>query len=97
MPYKVNFSDDVDRDLQEIKAYLNDFSEQTANRVTTDIIDHALDLAYFPFRCQKINENSTKRRLLVGNYSIFYEVYEDIKVVQILFVWHQSRDIRHII
>ena len=96
MQYKVNFSDDVDRDLREIKTYMSNFSYQTADRIVTNIIDQALDLANFPFRCQKISDSSTKRRLLVGNYSVFYEVYEETSTVQILFVWHQSRNISHL-
>ena len=92
MQYCVHFSADVDQDLHDIKAYLNELSVHAADRVTTEIIDQALALANFPYRCRIIREGSTKRRLLVGNYSVFYEVYEEIKTVQILFVWHQSRN-----
>ena len=96
MRYTINWSNDVYNDLDEIRTYLEGFSVQTANRILSKIVDQANDLVNFPFRCQKISDNSNKRRLVVDGYSVFYEIYENEKIVQILFVWHHSRDIGHL-
>jgi len=93
MQHKVNWSDDASIDLDEIRAYLEGFSIQTANRILGTIIAQTNRLAVFPYRCPLITEDSPMRRLVVDDYSVFYVIFEVNETVQVLRVWHQSRDI----
>jgi len=75
---------------------LEAFSLQTANRILDRITVQANNLVDFPYRCKKIRRNSDKRRLVIDDYSVFYEIYENEKIVQILHIWHHSRDINQL-
>jgi len=93
MQHKINWSDDASTDLDEIRAYLEDFSRQTANRILSRIIAQANRLAVFPYRCPLIIDDSPMRRLVVDDYSVFYVIFEASETVEVLRVWHHSRDI----
>jgi len=92
MKHKIDWQFTAIDDLDGIETYHEEYSQETATRIIDEITSRVKTLADFPFLGPKINKNSSKRRLTVGNYSIFYEVCEERKLVQILYVWHQARD-----
>ena len=65
MRYRITWSDNAYIDLNEIRAYLEAFSLQTANRILDRITVQANSLVDFPYRCKKTSENSDKRRLVI--------------------------------
>ena len=89
--YQVEWQPQSIIDLKEIRAYLEEQDASTA--IVEKIFDQANELFYFPARCRKISSKSDKRILVVKEYSVFYRIIEGRKLVQIMFVWHHSRDI----
>jgi len=93
MLYKIDWQDTATEDLKQIRAYLEQFSVETANRILSQLVDQANSLENFPARCRLINKSLNLRRLVVADYSVFYRIMEDKRLVQLHHIWHQSRDI----
>ena len=70
---KVRFSAATRAELRDAIAYIADRNPAAARRVRDAIVRDAGTLAEFPLRGQRI-EGTNLRRLVRGNYLIFYEV-----------------------
>ena len=89
--YQVYWQAQAIQDLKNIRAYLNEI--QAPIRILGKIVDQAGELCYFPGRFRKISETSDIRCLIVEDYSVFYRMIEEKRLVQILYVWHHSREL----
>jgi addiction module RelE/StbE family toxin len=97
--YKIDWQDQAINDIKDIRAYLEtnpNISIETTERILSNLFDQGNSLTVFPARFQIISGSPDKRHLLVEGYSIFYRIVEERHLVQILYVYHQARDIGHI-
>jgi toxin ParE1/3/4 len=76
-------------DLSGIWAYIAKDSEAAADRMLHQIDAAISTLAYVPYRGESQSQfGDGVRRIIVGNYVVFYEVHEDIRIMR---VFHGAR------
>ena len=97
--YHVLISDDAEKDLLEIKSYIETklLAPRTAKRLVKKISNATMSLSTFPERGSVI-EKLTKdhfifRQLVVGNYRIIYRVLEETIEVLVVRIVYSSRNI----
>jgi toxin ParE1/3/4 len=95
MDFQVAWTDPALADLQEIVAYISVQDSAAAERVGNDIVDHVETLRTFPFIGPTYPRGShgIRREIVCGNYRIFYRVFEQQKLVEVLTIWHGARGI----
>lgn len=97
MKYQIAVLKQVENDMKEIIEYYRDMLKEpeTAARIYEMIIQKFYSLETMPQRCRIVSEPPYAqmgiRRLLVGNYVIFYRVVENRKTVYIHRVLHHRR------
>jgi addiction module RelE/StbE family toxin len=97
MKYKISTLDEAYDDLKKIKKYLSQFYPGTVKKFV-DLYKKRRDaLRGFPFAHPVYEYNTKYRKLVVGDYLVFYIVREDTETVEVHRVLHGSRDIgRHL-
>ena len=93
MAFQVVRTDPALADLQEIVAYISRHDPAAAGRVGTDIVEHVETLRTFPFigPTYPRGSHSNRREIVCGNYRIFYRIFEQRKLAEILTIWHGAR------
>ena len=94
MRYRIRFLLETTTDRANIKAYLDQFYAGSAKRFFVLLKKKISRLKDFPYSCQIYEDNTDYRKLIVGDYLVFYVVNEDEKFVEIHRILHSSRDIR---
>jgi plasmid stabilization system protein ParE len=94
MGYKIVWVEPAIHDLKEIVEYIAEDNTEAALRIGHEVIDHVGILEGFPFigSCFPRYSKSSVHEILCLKYRIFYRINEKAKVVEILRVWHTSRD-----
>jgi toxin ParE1/3/4 len=94
MDFKIVWSDAAIADLQEICAYIAQDNPQAALDLGRGILDHVRVLSSFPFigPTYPRGVKGTLREIVFRSYRIFYDVSEKSTRVEILHIWHPSRD-----
>jgi toxin ParE1/3/4 len=93
-PYEIILSDNVDGELEEIFDYIAQDSPTHAAKLIAQIRDAIDGLQFFPLRQIVEGEESSPsplRSLPVGNYMIFFRVFDVRRVVHVLHVRHGAR------
>jgi plasmid stabilization system protein ParE len=80
-------------DLAEIKEYLSQFYESTVRKFISDLNRKISQLMDFPYLYPKYEKRRRFRKMVIGNYLVFYVVDEDTKTVEIHRIFHGSRDV----
>jgi len=99
MAWKVNYTDDAERDLQDIFDYifLVLLEPGIAAKQTNRIMAEADSLAHMPLRYHLYDKEPWRSRglrvLPVDNYLIFYRSDESRNVVTIVRIMYEGRDI----
>jgi len=97
MVYRIIYLPKADQNLLSIDEYLEQFYPSTASKFFTELDRKVLLLQEMPYIGEQYPHNSTYRRLVVGDFLVFYIVDEDKQVIQVHRVLHGSRDIeRHL-
>ena len=97
MKYKVSYSDYAKEDKKEIKIYLSKFYPDTPKRFTTTLKKHIENIKENPYMYPIYNEDPEFHRMLVDNYIVLYQIYEDNKKIEIARILRASWDIpKHI-
>jgi plasmid stabilization system protein ParE len=95
MEYSVELAPQVDRDLDEIYAYLTENASPTvALRITDRIYDRITGLKFYPHSCPTAPESKATtlevRNALVGVYRVLFYVHD--QQVHVVHVRHGRRD-----
>ena len=93
MKFRIIFLPQTKNDRAEIKSFLSKFYKGTYKRFSILLKKKISRLKIFPFSGPVYESNPRYRKLIVGDYLIFYKVYESIKIVEIHYIIHSSRDI----
>jgi len=93
MKYRLRFMEDTVTDREHIKAYLSQFYPGTVKRFFGLLKMKIARLKSFPYSCPEYDDVPDYRKLVVGDYLVFYIINEDIKTVDIHRILHGSRDI----
>ena len=95
MKYKVKTLKTAYDDLKEIKQYLDQFYPSTVRNFVRLYKSKKDGLKEFPFSHQAYEDDPDYRRLVVGDYLVFYQVDGMTKTVEIHRILHGSRDMSH--
>jgi plasmid stabilization system protein ParE len=93
-PYEIILSDNIASELDEIFDYIAQDSPTHAAKLIAQIRDAIDGLKFFPLRQIVDGEESNPnplRSLPVGNYMIFFRVFETRHLVHVLHVRHGAR------
>jgi plasmid stabilization system protein ParE len=82
------------QDIADIKAYLSGFYQGTWSRFSQKLEDSIFALSSTPYIYEAYRTNYDYRRLIVGNYLVFYKVFESEKSVRIYRILHGAKDIQ---
>ena len=93
MSYQVMFLEDAETDMDGIDEYLCQFSERTADKFIAQVESQTLLLEENPYMCQIYEADPFYRRMVVGDYNLFYSVNEQMKQVIVHRVFHHSRNV----
>jgi len=91
--YKVEHLPEAITDIFEIEEYLNQYSLAAADRFVETLDERAVTLAKLPYIWPVYEQDSFFRRMVIGDYLLFYSVDESRKLVIIHRIFHHSRDI----
>ena len=97
MSYSIKYLASADQDLCDIADYLSRFYESTFKKFMAVFEESILRLTETPFMYEEFHDDSYYRRMVVGDYLIFYHVDDEKCVVEIHRVLHGSRDIKRYI
>ncbi len=92
--YKVVFSRQADRDLEQIVRYVARHNSDAAMRLGMRLLDRALSLGELGGALigSALTKRPEIRRLVEGKYLIYYRVFNEKGKVRILRLWHAARD-----
>jgi addiction module RelE/StbE family toxin len=94
MKYKVIFLPQTVKDRDEIRTYLSQFYPGTSKRFFALLKKKISGLKMYPHSCPVYGDDPDYRKLVVGDYLVFYMVEDAAKIVAIHSILHGSRDIR---
>ena len=97
MKYKIRFMPDAKDDLVVIKQYLSQFYPGTTGRFITLLKKRITRLKDFPYLCPVYEDDAEYRKLIVGDYLVFYIVNDSSGYVDIHRIFHGSRNIKRLI
>jgi toxin ParE1/3/4 len=101
--YEVYVSLEAETDLQGIKEYIENElkNPETAKSIISKMKNNILSLETMPYRFNLVADGrlaaSGIRKIMVGNYLIFYNTSEQEKTVNIVRVLYAGRDWENII
>ena len=94
MSYSIKYLSETVTDREEIRKYLSQYYESTVKRFFSLLREKTAQLKEFPYSCPVYEDDHDYRRLVVGDYLVFYMVNEDDKTVEIHRIFHESQDIK---
>ena len=94
--YKVKHLPPAISDIFGIEDYLNEHSPAAADRFTEDVDRRVGALADHPKMCPPYDRDPFFRRMVLGDFLLFYSVDEKQQLIVVHRIFHHSRDInRH--
>ena len=97
MRYTIRYLKIAKDDLKEIRSYLSQFYPSTTQGFLSSLRKQAGLLKSTPLMCEKYRDDTFYRKMVIGDYSVFYHVDETKQVVEIHHILHGSRDIKQYI
>ena len=94
MNYRVKYLPETAIDRAEIKDYLAKYYESTVRNFFVLLKERIGQLKKFPYSCPTYDDDPDYRKLVVGDYLVFYMVDESNKIVEIHRIFHGSQDIK---
>jgi plasmid stabilization system protein ParE len=74
LTYSIRFSPLAEKDKKDIKMYLSKYYSETPRRFTALLKERIANLKDNPYLYPEHPDNTNYRRMLVGNYVVFYKV-----------------------
>ena len=97
MKYTIKFLQIARDDLREVRTYLSQFYPSTAGNFLTELRKQVDRLKDMPLMCEQYHDEPYYRKLMVGDYLVFYHVNDENRMIEIHRVLHGSRDIKRYI
>ena len=91
MDYKIFFTEDALVDLEIIPDYIRDDNPGAAERFGVALLNHVDLLQNFPRLGVLVPRRPGVRKILHSPVRIYYRVYEDKRLIEILHFWHVAR------
>jgi len=84
-------------DQANIKIYLSQFYPGTSQRFFSLLKTKIARLKTYPYSCPVYEDDPDYRKLVVGDYLVFYMIDENEKRVEIHRILHGSRDVSQLL
>jgi len=97
MAYNIRYLPVAEQDLYDVAEYLSQFYADTFKRFMATLEKSICSLADTPLMYEEYHDDPFYRRMVVGDYLVFYHVDEAKHIVEIHRVLHGSRDVRQYI
>ncbi len=100
--YEVILSKNFKADLESISKYISDIllSPESADKIVNDILDVAESLSFMPERYAVVKQpcpsKSMKRRVICGNYAVYYTIDKKKEKVYVVQVIRKGRDVKRL-
>lgn len=94
MKYRIKYLPDTVTDRAEIRAYLAQYYESTVRNFFLLLKERIGQLKKFPYSGPVYEDDPDYRKLVVGDYLVFYRVNEEDQTVEIHRIFHGSQDIK---
>ena len=94
MVYQIVWTNPAIANLKELCEHIAKDNPEAARKLALELIEHAESLETLPLRGKVYPKfgNGQIHEIPYRGYRIFYKIYEDLKRVDILQVWHGARD-----
>ena len=93
MKYTASYSDYAKEDKKEIINYLSKFYPDTPKRFITTLKKHITNIKENPYMYPIYPEDPEFRRMIVDNYIVLYEIFEEVKKIEIYRILRASWDL----
>jgi len=93
MKIAITFLPKAISDQADIKKHLSQYYPGTSKRFFSLLKKKIARLKTYPYSCPKYEDDPDYRKLVVGDYLVFYMLNEDAKIVEVHRILHGSRDI----
>ena len=94
--YRPKILDAAEQDIKQIEEYLVQYSHNAVRRFFESMKERIRSLRTMPFSCPEYELDPFFRRMVLGDYILFYNVDEKRKLVIVHRIFHHSRNIdRH--
>jgi plasmid stabilization system protein ParE len=90
---KIIFLPTTVADKALIHEYLSQYYESTVNNFFALLKTPIAQLKKFPYSCPPYEDDPDYRKLVVGDYLVFYMVNEDKRIVEIHRIFHAVQNI----
>jgi len=97
MKYQLKYLSKTVEDREVIKTYLSQFYTGTEKRFFKLLKKKTALLKEFPLSCPIYDDNPKYRKLIVGDYLVFYTVDENLKLIEVRRIIHGSQNISAIV
>lgn len=97
MKYRVRYLSTAREDRETIKRHLNQFSSTAFRRLFTKIKRNMVLVKENPEIYEVYNRRQQFRRMVVGDYLVFYRVNEAEKIIEVHRMLHGAMDIERLI
>jgi plasmid stabilization system protein ParE len=89
--YKILFTEDALADLEIILDYICADNPGAAERFGTALLNHVEILQNFPRLGVPVRGRPGVRKILHSPVRVYYRLYEDKRLIEILHFWHAAR------
>jgi plasmid stabilization system protein ParE len=93
MKYRIKFLSEAADDREIIIAYLSQYYKSTVKKFLQLLKKRISQLKQFPYSCPIYEDDPDYRRLVVGEYLVFYIINENDKMIEIHRIFHGSRNV----
>ena len=93
MSFRVVFLDEAKADIDDIEEYLSQFYASTVRNFFDKLKKQVFMLEDTPYMCPVYEEDPFFRRMVVGDYLLFYSVDEARNLVPVHRIFHHSRNV----
>ena len=94
MIYRIRFLPETICDRNDILSYLLQYHESTANKFFSLLHKKINQIKIFPYSCPIYEDDPDYRKMVVGDYLVFYQINENDKSIEVHRIFHGSRDIK---
>jgi plasmid stabilization system protein ParE len=91
--YEIKYMDSSLFDMAVIKEYLSQFYETTWIKTAGEIERHIGFLKEIPYGFPLYPGSETYRKLVAGDYIVFYKIIEEGHIVEVHAIWHGKMNI----
>ena len=97
MSFRVVFLEEAEMDMDNIEEYLSQFYASTVRNFFIKLKEQVFRLEDTPYMCQTYEEDPFFRKMVVGDYVLFYSVNEVRNLVLIHRIFHHSRNVTRLL